>query len=66
MLALRALLITIIAMSGIAIVLWLVSLITGASPAPMSLVLAGSFVLVATWAYLGLKHHHQRGNGHND
>ena len=62
MLALRALLIAAVAMSGIAIVLWLVSLITGASPASMGLVLAGSFILVATWAYLSLKHHDQHDN----
>ena len=60
MLALRALLITFVAVSGIAIVLWLVSLITGAAPAPIGLALAGISALVVTWTYLGLKHHAQR------
>ena len=61
MLLLRALLITAVATSGIAIVLWLVSLITGESNSLMGLVLGVCFALVAVWAYLGLKHAHEHG-----
>lgn len=56
MLLLRALLITAVAMTGIAIVLWLVSLITGETGSPIGLVVGACSALVATWAYLGLKH----------
>jgi len=57
MLALRALLITAVAVSGIAVVLWLVSLITGVAATPIGMALAASFAVIAAWAYLGLKHH---------
>lgn len=58
MLLLRSLLITAVAISGIGIVLWLVSLITGEQSSMMGLVLGVCFALVAIWAYLGLKHEH--------
>jgi LPXTG-motif cell wall-anchored protein len=56
MLLLRTLLITAVAMTGIAIVLWLVSLITGETGSPIGLVVGACSALVAAWAFLALRH----------
>jgi hypothetical protein len=58
MLVLRALLITAVALGGIAVVVWLVSLITGGTTTPIGITLAVAFVIAAVWAYLSLKDRH--------
>lgn len=56
MLVLRALLFATVAIGGIAIVLWLVTLIAGETTTSIALALAACFAIAAVWAYLHLKH----------
>lgn len=55
MLVFRALFITAIFLGGIALVVWLVSLITGGTTTSISLTLAVAFVVASVWAYLMFK-----------
>lgn len=55
MLVLRALLISAIALGGIALVISLVRLIAGDTTTSISLTLVASFLIASVWAYLSLK-----------
>jgi 4-hydroxybenzoate polyprenyltransferase len=56
MLLLRALLVAAVAIGGIAIVLWLVTLIAGETTTSIAIALVVCFAIAAAWAYLHLKH----------
>lgn len=60
MLVVRALLIAAVAIGGIAVVLWLVTLIAGETTTSIAIALLACFAIAAAWAYLHLKHDAER------
>ena len=66
MLVVRALLISASSLAGIALVVLLVSLITGGTTTPISYTLAAAFVIASAWTYLSLKDRHERTNKASD